>query len=301
MRLAIAASCLLLVSGVAAADPTPADAKAARAHFKAGEKLINQQRYDEAIKELEAAAQLDPRPEQFFNLGVAHHLRGDEPIAIEYYRLFLLDGPQGKQARDAAKYLVALEKKQAEVRQERVKKELAEVQARAAQGASATEAMVHAQYTADAETKEHQLTLINERIRGEEQERAEADAATKAAKAETARVLALSGRYEQRARTAPAGDGGGRRFLGGMLLAVGTGGITMGAHDLLARTPGLAIEDDADLHLGVGSASLVLGVILYIWGESEAHRPRDASYFERVQVVPNVTRQFGGVSLSTSF
>lgn len=296
----VVVACLVLAHR-AAADSTRADHKAAQKRFDTGQRLIKQQKFDDAIRELEAAYDLDPQPDHILNLGVAHDLRGDATIAVEYYRLYLVDAPPGKSANDATKYLTALEKKLAEDRAARSRKDLDDAASHASQGGAAAELLLYSQYTADADTKEQRLRELDAQIRDDETERAAADTRATQVKEEATRLALLAGRWEQRARTAPSGRGRPARVLGALLMATGTGAITMGVHDVATRVQGVDVGDNASLSFGLGAGALVVGLIVYIAGEHGASDPRPASVFEQAMLVPTVSRQAGGLALTATF
>jgi hypothetical protein len=299
---------LLALPGVAAAQPAPApqpnaNAKAAKDHFKAGERLIKQQKFAEAIAELEQAYNLDPQTEHLYNLGVAHHLQGGDAIAIEYYRLYLIDAPAGKTARDAAGYLSSLERKLVDAREKKIKEDLADAQAKAAREGTSqdtVELLLYAQYIADAEAKERKVQVIDDEIKANETEitvqkqRRETELG-KARKAE-----AMAHKWERHARQAPTGAGRGRRVVGAILLSAGAAAVTMAAHDVLTRDPNAEIDDDADIYAAAGGISLLIGLVSTMWGEGASSDTR-ASTFERMHLVPTVGREGGGVGVLMSF
>ncbi|MBZ0232460.1 MAG: tetratricopeptide repeat protein, partial [Deltaproteobacteria bacterium] len=90
--------------------PSKEEVKTAQAHFDAGRRLIKKGKYPEAIKELEAAFALDPKNEQLFNLGVAHHLNKDLKAAADFYRRFLAVETKGRTVQTARKHLEQIEK-----------------------------------------------------------------------------------------------------------------------------------------------------------------------------------------------
>ena len=99
-----------LLLGAAPSAHADSDERAAKRHFARGKSYIKQNKYDDAIRELEAAYQLDPKNEHLYNLGVAHHLKGDKKVALDYYTKFLATNPRGSAGRDATKYAEDLQK-----------------------------------------------------------------------------------------------------------------------------------------------------------------------------------------------
>lgn len=302
MKVVVVTLCCLL-AGTATAEPTPADAKAARQHFAAGRRLIEKQKFEEGIREIESAYELDPQALHLYNLGVAHHLRGDDILAIEYYRLFMLDAAPSKETRSATGYLTQLEKKLADVRSEKSRKDIAEVQAKATQAGAtnSTELLLYSQSIADAESNERRVALIDDEIKAADAEIAETKKAAATARSDAARATTLARRWERHARMAPAGEGRGRRVFGALLLAAGTAAITFGAHDLLSREENVDIADSGDILMGAGTGALLIGLTFFVWGESAASAPRPESSFGSMQVVPTIGRDTGGLSFSGRF
>ena len=92
----IVALCLVLAAHVAAADepaPPPAtvdpDTEVARRHFERGIELYDQEKYDEAIAEFQAANVARPRPAFDYNIARCYDRLGDWSHALDYYRRYL--------------------------------------------------------------------------------------------------------------------------------------------------------------------------------------------------------------------
>lgn len=308
-RVIAIAIALLALRGLVTAQPAPASppsAKAARDHFKAGERLIKQQKFAEAITELEKAYKLDPQTEHLYNLGVAHHLHGADPIAIEYYRLYLLDAPAGKTARDAAGYLSSLENKLVDLREAKVKQDLADAQARAAQQGTSqdsVELLVYAQYIADAEAKERKVQLIDETIKANEAEIIAQKQRRQLELSKARQAKERAKKWERYAREAPSGGGRGRRTVGALLLGAGAAALTMGAHDRLTRPSSteVVITNHSDIYLAAGGLATLVGFISMVSGQSASGRPRPDSTFKAMQLMPTIGPDAGGVSFSGQF
>jgi hypothetical protein len=311
-RLVLASAlALLALRGGAAAQPAPAapsvNAKAARDHFKAGERLIKQQKFAEAISELEQAYKLDPQTEHLYNLGVAHHLGGDDSIAIEYYRLYLLDAPAGTTARAAAGYLSSLEKKLVDARDKKIRQDLADAQARAAQAGTtqdSVELLLYAQYIADAEAKERKVQVLDDEIQANEAEITAQDQRRTGELEKAQRATEQAKKWENHARKAPSGGGRKRRIAGLILLGAGAAGVTMGAHEYYSRTSSpenLAIANHSGLYAIAGGTSLLLGLVFVLAGENASKAPRPDSTFRDIQLLPAVGREGGGLSLTARF
>ncbi|HEX6838336.1 MAG TPA: tetratricopeptide repeat protein, partial [Polyangia bacterium] len=83
---------LVIVGGVARAEPTARAATEARRHLQRGNTLYQQGRYDEAVAELQAGYALDPRPDFLYAIGQAERKRGDCNAAIRYYQQYVNTG-----------------------------------------------------------------------------------------------------------------------------------------------------------------------------------------------------------------
>lgn len=106
MRALAIAFALLAGTGIARADRL----EEAKKHFVIGKAAHDAGRYDEAIKEYQAAYDLAPLPELLFNLGQVYRLKGDKQKALDHYGKYLVVAPKGPVAADARKYSAQLEK-----------------------------------------------------------------------------------------------------------------------------------------------------------------------------------------------
>ena len=281
-RLLLLVSSMLLWAAPAVAQqapPTPSkeDVQAARQHFDRGRKLIQQKYYGKAIVELEEAYRLDPKSAQLYNLGVAHHLKGDRATAIDYYRRFLAAQPAGGTARKAKTYLTGLEKQ-------------IEAEEKAAEDArKAAEAVRKAAEPAPDPEKEkamrNAIAEAEERAREAEREAARQRAAADARRHELERAAVAQRAADERlrlAREAAAHERACRqrtlRTSAWIALGVGAAGaVTAGAFGGLARheaakldeaTPMWSWRDDASpyyeratTYRTVSYASAVVGVV----------------------------------------
>jgi hypothetical protein len=87
---------------------------AAEVHNKNGKKLFSEGRLDEAIAEYRVAYALTPAPKYLFNIGLAYHRQGKKEEALEYYRRYLLDDPNGVASDEARLSIAALERQVAQ-------------------------------------------------------------------------------------------------------------------------------------------------------------------------------------------
>jgi hypothetical protein len=104
---------VILGATLLAAAPAHANATArARAHFDAGSRLYQQGHYDQALDELTAGYNLDPRPEFLYSLGQVQRRRGHCSEALTFYRRYLETGlPRAR----AAAVLVQVDRCRAEL------------------------------------------------------------------------------------------------------------------------------------------------------------------------------------------
>src|SRR5689334_23276853 len=80
----------LLTTGAAQAQQPPADNKAAaKEHYTRGTSFYDLGRYDEAIKEFEAAYELKNDPAFLYNLAQAHRQAGNHERAVHFYKTYL--------------------------------------------------------------------------------------------------------------------------------------------------------------------------------------------------------------------
>ncbi|MFH0899056.1 MAG: tetratricopeptide repeat protein [Pseudomonadota bacterium] len=103
---------LVLVVGVgpAAAQETvpPETMRKARAHYKQGKAFHDEGAYDLAIEEYVLAYQLARLPELLFNIAQAYRLKGDTRKAVEYYRRYLEQEPEGRGSDQARIYIAKI-------------------------------------------------------------------------------------------------------------------------------------------------------------------------------------------------
>lgn len=112
MRLAAIALGALLVcmGGRAWAD----DAAAAREHAQKATTFYKLAKYDDAIREFEAAYEAKEDPALLYNIAQCHRLAGHEGEALRLYRNYLRDAPRGPYRAQADQWIAALEKSAAE-------------------------------------------------------------------------------------------------------------------------------------------------------------------------------------------
>ena len=99
---------LVLLAGVAAADPTAKDQ--AKAHFKQGKAFQDVGAFAKAAVEYKTAYDLDPRPEMLFNIAQAYRLAGDKQSAVDYFQKYLAAQPSGPGANEARIHIAELTK-----------------------------------------------------------------------------------------------------------------------------------------------------------------------------------------------
>jgi tetratricopeptide (TPR) repeat protein len=101
---------LAAIVGAAAADPLadPTD-PAALEHLKQGNRHLDLDHYDEAIKEFEAGALVEPAPIFWLNIGIAHQNAGRHTAAARAYRTLLAkigDDPEAADLRDQVEEVI---------------------------------------------------------------------------------------------------------------------------------------------------------------------------------------------------
>jgi tetratricopeptide (TPR) repeat protein len=108
--LTLVAALLLPFTAPALADQKRDDRawREAKEHFKRGQRLHDNGKYDEAIVEYEAAYRLAPIPDLLFNLGLVYRLKGEHAKAIDAYERYLDAAPDGPGASDAREFLAEL-------------------------------------------------------------------------------------------------------------------------------------------------------------------------------------------------
>jgi tetratricopeptide (TPR) repeat protein len=303
VRAAIALAILCACAAVAAADdaaPTPKEIKEARKHFDAGKALISKKQFADAIVELEAAYELDPRSDHLYNLGVAHQLNGEDGVAMQYYRLFLDDHPKGKTARNAERYLEDLEGKASTARADRRARRADEIKRIASSAPAVTQeqldrtrAAVDAAEKAATDAEAEVQQVVDE----QQQLTAERDRLDAKRRVDAARARG----WELDARRASNGGGGGRRLAGTILLGLGAAALSFSTLDLINADDRLDSHSESSIVIPAGAVSLVAGLSLYVSGELAVHGRRKEYELPRLLVVPDVGRSSVGVSMSMRF
>jgi hypothetical protein len=112
--LALLASGVMLHARAVRAESTPSgpgeDPVAAKAHFKSGKAYYDLGKYDEAIREFEAAYEAKNDPAFLFNLAQAHRLAGHPTEALHFYRTYLRYVPDPPNLSDIKAKMRDLEK-----------------------------------------------------------------------------------------------------------------------------------------------------------------------------------------------
>lgn len=70
--------------------------KAARAHYERGRAHHERREYEQAVREYQRAYELHPSPGLLFNIAQAYLLAGERERALEHYRAYLREEPEGK-------------------------------------------------------------------------------------------------------------------------------------------------------------------------------------------------------------
>jgi len=101
LTLVAVAFAALLCAGTARAQDKPADAKAAaKEHYNRGTSYYDLQRYDDAIKEFEAAYQLKNDPAFLYNLAQSYRMAGNHERAATFYKTYLRYVPKAPNRAD---------------------------------------------------------------------------------------------------------------------------------------------------------------------------------------------------------
>jgi len=108
MRLAaVVLGALLICTGSRAwAD----DAAAAREHAQKATTFYKLAKYDDAIREFEAAYEAKTDPALLYNIAQCHRLAGRESEALRLYRNYLKDAPRGPYRAQAEQWIATLDK-----------------------------------------------------------------------------------------------------------------------------------------------------------------------------------------------
>jgi len=110
LRMSLAAGCLLVAIGTAAAVPgTEAGKKAARPHYEKGASEYNLGHFAESISEFEKAYEQDPAPILLFNIAQAHRQSGNNERAAFFYRRYLEQEPNAANRPEVEKRIKDLE------------------------------------------------------------------------------------------------------------------------------------------------------------------------------------------------
>jgi tetratricopeptide (TPR) repeat protein len=89
--------------------------KAARAHYERGRAHHERQEYDDAVREYLLAYELQPTPGLLFNIAQAYLLAGNREKALEHYRAYLREEPEGEVSELARKRIAEIEDQMAAV------------------------------------------------------------------------------------------------------------------------------------------------------------------------------------------
>ncbi|MEM9488391.1 MAG: tetratricopeptide repeat protein [Myxococcota bacterium] len=242
----------------------------ARRLFRSGQKQVRNKQYDQGIAAIEAAYELDPRVEHLYNLGAAHHLKGDHSKALDYYRRVISDGGPRRLVQVAERFVVELEREVAAAEQ--------------------AEALRKAESSSREARREIKKNIEARRV--SERQLKETRADLEAMTARASRAEAERDRWQAIAEV--RGGGRGKRVFGAFMMLVGGVGAGGGlAYRLVAdqadselddlsadaeeARPGLErIEGDADdrfLVLTIAGGTLfVIGATVYLLGERDARR-----------------------------
>ena len=103
----------LAAAPVARAQEKPDSKTAAKEHYQRGTTYYDLGKYDDAIKEFEAAYHLKNDPAFLYNLAQAYRLVGNNERALHFYRTFLRYVPKSPKRAEIEDRIKALEQQQA--------------------------------------------------------------------------------------------------------------------------------------------------------------------------------------------
>lgn len=212
------------------------DRQRAAAAMQRGIKLIAAKEYDAAIEAITWAHALDPKTEHLYNLGVAHHLKGDRTNALVWYQKFLASSSTNRKLVAAAKGYAA------ELAAEIEAEKKADAQRKAAREAEEAEAARQRAARQELE-RQNRLAAV---------QRAERDRLAR----------------ERDGWRAAANAGRGKRLLGASLLVAG--GASLGVA-LVAGLEARSANDELD-NLGEGDTWTVSRDWLHERGEAAEKR-----------------------------
>ena len=90
------------------------DATAAREHAQKATTFFKLAKYDDAIREFEAAYEAKEDPALLYNIAQCHRLAGRDGEALRLYRNYLRDAPRGPYRAQAEQWIATLEKSASE-------------------------------------------------------------------------------------------------------------------------------------------------------------------------------------------
>jgi tetratricopeptide (TPR) repeat protein len=104
---------VLMVGGVAGAQPTDAEQERAREHFARAEKHYNLGEFEQAIEHYKKSYELSEAPELLFNIAQAHRLAGHIDEAIYFYDSYLRLKKDAANRADVEAFLKGLRRQKA--------------------------------------------------------------------------------------------------------------------------------------------------------------------------------------------
>lgn len=111
--IALVLALLLAVPSAAwAADASPQARAKAKAHIKKARAFYDQEQYDQAVAEYDAAYKIVGVSDILFNIGQILRTKGDKPAAVKAYRRYLSVEPAGAHADESRDYVQQLTRDQ---------------------------------------------------------------------------------------------------------------------------------------------------------------------------------------------
>ena len=318
----LACSLLPLVGGEAAGKGeekagTKDDATLAREHYKRGTTLYDLNRFEEAVKEFEAAYEIKDDPVLLYNIAQSYRLANKYPEALRFYRNYLRRSPKAPNKIEVEQKIADMEKLITE--QNRVATAAPDTMiapgTRPPQSAAPTTAPVTPPTTggtqvASATQPERRTPVAPEPTVTEPPERP----AVTAAPLEPEPVTPAK----------RSGNPGRTKLIAGIVVAVaGLAAVGAGvAFGLMAQgaasdqadpvktpkfDPALESKGNTDSNIAIGlfaggGALVAVGVGIAVWGAVQKRDTSAASsYLRHVQLAPSVSHNYAGGALRLEF
>jgi len=108
MRTTLIAALLVCLVVPASAQPSDDAVRAAEAHYKQGAAFFAAGDFGKALGEFQASYDLVPEPLLLFNMGLCYREGGRKREALDHFRRYVEQQPDGDRADEASEYIAAL-------------------------------------------------------------------------------------------------------------------------------------------------------------------------------------------------